>query len=145
MMHKSILIKGGTIVTMDARDSVIEGDVLIREGRIRGVGNQLAGNADVVIDAHNCVVLPGFVQTHVHLCQTLFRGAADDLSLIEWLKDRVWPMEAAHTAKSVRTSAMLGVAELIKGSLCKLKFNEFRGLAISSKKARESGDDGLSD
>lgn len=114
-MHNSILIKGGTIVTMDARDSVIEGDVLIREGRIRGVGGRLAGNADMVIDAHNCVVLPGFVQTHIHLCQTLFRGAGDDLSLIEWLKNRVWPMEAAHTAESVRASAMLGVAELIKG------------------------------
>ena len=54
--------------------------------------------ADVVIDAAGCAVLPGFVQTHIHLCQTLFRGAADDLSLLDWLKKRVWPMEAAHTA-----------------------------------------------
>ncbi|HEY0386195.1 MAG TPA: 5'-deoxyadenosine deaminase, partial [Pyrinomonadaceae bacterium] len=62
-----------------------------------------------------CVVLPGFVQTHVHLCQTLFRGAADDLALIDWLKKRVWPMEAAHTPVSLRASARLGIAELIKG------------------------------
>ncbi|HEY0431124.1 MAG TPA: 5'-deoxyadenosine deaminase, partial [Pyrinomonadaceae bacterium] len=44
-----------------------------------------------------------------------FRGAADDLSLLDWLKKRVWPMEAAHTADSIRASARLGVAELIKG------------------------------
>jgi 5-methylthioadenosine/S-adenosylhomocysteine deaminase len=55
------------------------------------------------------------VQTHIHLCQTIFRGAADDLTLIDWLKQRVWPLEAAHSAASVRASAQLGIAELIKG------------------------------
>ncbi len=60
-------------------------------------------------------MLPGFVQTHIHLCQTLFRGAADDLQLIDWLKKRVWPMEAAHTPASIRASARLGIAEMIRG------------------------------
>jgi len=68
-----------------------------------------------VIDADGCAVIPGFVQTHIHLCQTIFRGAADDLALIDWLRQRVWPMEAAHTPASIRASARLGVAELIKG------------------------------
>jgi 5-methylthioadenosine/S-adenosylhomocysteine deaminase len=68
-----------------------------------------------VIDAKGCAVIPGFVQTHIHLCQTLFRGAADDLALIDWLKQRVWPMEAAHTPQSITASARLGIAELIKG------------------------------
>src|SRR5919112_204194 len=75
----------------------------------------IKGGADVTIDARGCAVLPGFVQTHIHLCQTLFRGAADDLELIDWLKKRVWPMEAAHDAASLRASARLGVAELIRG------------------------------
>src|SRR5712671_5655145 len=114
-MAKSILIKGGTIVTMDQRNSIVRGDVLIREGRIAEIGGPITADADETIDAHGCAVLPGFVQTHIHLCQTLFRGAADDLSLIDWLKKRVWPMEAAHTAASIRASARLGVAELIKG------------------------------
>ncbi len=57
---------------------------------------------------------PGFVQTHIHLCQTLFRGGADDLELIDWLKLRVWPMEAARTPESLYASARLGIAELIK-------------------------------
>ncbi len=110
----SILIKGGTLITMDSDDSITRGDLLIRDGRIAGSG-QISEKADIELDAEGCLVLPGFVQAHVHLCQTLFRGAADDLSLIDWLKKRVWPMEAAHTAASVRASALLGVAELIKG------------------------------
>src|SRR6266550_1952932 len=111
---RSILIKGGTLVTMDSRDSIVRGDLLIRDGRIASTG-QTGETADIAIDATGCAVLPGFVQTHIHLCQTLFRGAADDLPLLDWLKKRVWPMEAAHTAESVRASARLGVAELIKG------------------------------
>ena len=114
LLMESILIKNGTLITMDERDSIVKGDLLIRDGRIAGVSDQET-KADVVIDAAGCAVLPGFVQTHIHLCQTLFRGAADDLPLLDWLKKRVWPMEAAHTVRSIRASANLGVAELIKG------------------------------
>jgi 5-methylthioadenosine/S-adenosylhomocysteine deaminase len=113
-MTDSILIKGGLIVTMDAGDRIVTGDVLIRDGRIAQVG-ETTESADEVIDARGSVVLPGFVQTHIHLCQTLFRGAADDLPLIDWLKRRVWPLEAAHTPASLRASARLGIAEMIKG------------------------------
>ncbi|HEV2884059.1 MAG TPA: 5'-deoxyadenosine deaminase [Pyrinomonadaceae bacterium] len=110
----SILIKDGTLLTMDSQDSVVRGSLMIRDGRIASIGDSGAA-ADVVIDAAGCAVLPGFVQTHIHLCQTLFRGSADDLLLLDWLKKRVWPMEAAHTAASIRASARLGIAELIKG------------------------------
>jgi 5-methylthioadenosine/S-adenosylhomocysteine deaminase len=113
-MTESILIKGGTLVTMDEHDAIVTGDLLVHDGRIARIGEGADGN-NVIIDARDCAVLPGFVQTHVHLCQTLFRGAADDLALIAWLKKRVWPLEAAHTAASVRASARLGIAELIKG------------------------------
>jgi len=113
-MTNSILIKGGAVITLDADDAVVTGDVLIRDGRIVSVG-ETTEDADELIDARGSVVLPGFVQTHVHLCQTLFRGAADDLPLIDWLKRRVWPLEAAHTPASLRASARLGIAEMIKG------------------------------
>lgn len=113
-MEQSVLIKGGTVVTMDAANTIVEGDVLVRGGRIVAVGD-VSESADLTVDARGCAVLPGFVQTHVHLCQTLFRGSADDLELIDWLKRRVWPMEAAHDAASIRASARLGVAELIRG------------------------------
>jgi 5-methylthioadenosine/S-adenosylhomocysteine deaminase len=110
----SVLIKNGTLVTMDSANRIVRGDLLINHGRIAGVGGT-DQTAEVVIDASGCAVIPGFVQTHIHLCQTLFRGAADDLALIDWLKQRVWPMEAAHTPASIAASARLGIAELIKG------------------------------
>ena len=110
----SILIKHGWLVTMDAADSVVRGDLLIENDRIASIGS-CGQAADFVIDATDCVVIPGFVQTHIHLCQTLFRGSADDLALIDWLAKRVWPMEASHSPQSVAASARLGIAELIKG------------------------------
>jgi 5-methylthioadenosine/S-adenosylhomocysteine deaminase len=109
----SILIKNGTLVTMDSANTIVRGDLLINGERIVTIGR--SQTADTVIDAEGCAVIPGFVQTHIHLCQTLFRGAADDLALIDWLKQRVWPMEAAHTPHSITASARLGIAELIKG------------------------------
>ncbi len=114
-MNESILIKGGTLVTMDGQDSIVRGDLLIKNKRIQRIGGNHTEKVDREIDARGCAVIPGFVQTHIHLCQTLFRGAADDLSLMDWLKKRIWPMEAAHNADSVRVSARLGIAELIKG------------------------------
>jgi 5-methylthioadenosine/S-adenosylhomocysteine deaminase len=99
---------------MDEGNAIAPGDLLIRDGSIASIG-QPGQTADIVIDATGCALLPGFVQTHIHLCQTIFRGAADDLSLLDWLKKRVWPMEAAHDADSIKASARLGVAELIKG------------------------------
>jgi len=136
---KSILIKGGTLVTMDERESIVRGDLLIRDGRITRIG-QSGETADITIDAAGCAVLPGFVQTHIHLCQTLFRGAADDLPLLDWLKKRVWPMEAAHTAASVRASARLGVAELIKGgTTCALTMETVNHTEEVFKVVDESG------
>src|SRR5438874_4258720 len=139
-MTKSILVKGGTIVTMDENDSIVRGDVLIRDGRIAEISGDNSTDVDEVIEAHGCAVLPGFVQTHIHLCQTLFRGAADDLALIDWLKRRVWPMEAAHTPQSVRASAQLGVAELIKGgTTCALTMETVRHTEEVLRVVEESG------
>lgn len=68
-----------------------------------------------IFDARNCIAIPGFIQTHIHLCQTLFRGMAEDMELLDWLKIKIFPLEAAHNEKSIFYSAMLGIAELIKG------------------------------
>ncbi|MCA1605616.1 MAG: amidohydrolase family protein, partial [Acidobacteria bacterium] len=136
---KSILIKGGTILTIDEQDAIVRGDLLIRDGVIASVG-ETGQTADIVIDADGCAVLPGFVQSHIHLCQTLFRGAADDLSLLEWLKKRVWPMEAAHTASSIKASAKLGIAELIKGgTTCALTMETVNHTEEVFKVVEESG------
>jgi len=128
------------IVTMDTKGSIAQGDLLIRGGRIAGIGEGIGADADDTIDARDCSVLPGFIQTHIHLCQTLFRGAADDLSLIDWLKNRVWPMEAAHTKESIRASAHLGIAELIKGgTTCALTMETVRHTEEVLRVVDESG------
>jgi 5-methylthioadenosine/S-adenosylhomocysteine deaminase len=139
-MTRSILIKNGTVVTMDEARSILRGDVLIRDGRIAEIGGEINDSAGEVIEALGCAVLPGFVQTHIHLCQTLFRGAADDLALIDWLKQRVWPMEASHTAASIRASAQLGIAELIKsGTTCALTMETVNHTEEVLRVVEESG------
>ena len=109
----SLLIRSGLIVTMNDALEVLEGDVSIHDDRIAAVGGQIADPHDRTIDARGGYVLPGFVQTHIHLCQTLFRGFADDLPLMEWLRRRVWPMEAAHTPATLRAAARLAATELL--------------------------------
>jgi 5-methylthioadenosine/S-adenosylhomocysteine deaminase len=139
-MSTSILIKDGTLVTMDRKGSVVLGDLLIEGGRIASIGDKIDAHADEMIDATGCAVLPGFVQTHIHLCQTLFRGAADDLSLIDWLKKRIWPMEAAHTAASIRASAQLSIAELVKGgTTCALTMETVRHTEEVLRVVEETG------
>ncbi|MCI2255726.1 5'-deoxyadenosine deaminase [Domibacillus sp. PGB-M46] len=111
----SLFIKNAQIVTMNAQEEMINGDILIRDSRIEAVGPALDETpADRVIDASGRTVIPGFVQTHVHLCQTLFRGKGDDLELMDWLKKRIWPLEASHDEESVYYSAMLGIGELLQ-------------------------------
>jgi len=110
-----IVIEHGHVLTMNAARDVVSGCVVIDDGRIVHVGGPSPSGADVRrIDARGCVVLPGFVQTHVHLCQTLFRGMADDLPLLAWLRHRIWPLEASHDAASLRASTRLAVAELLR-------------------------------
>jgi len=142
-MEQGILIKGGALITMDSADRILEADLLIQDGRIdliverdamrNGSSNSWADldeNKLIVIDAAGRAVLPGFVQTHIHLCQTLMRGAADDLRLLDWLKHRIWPLEAAHTSDTIFTSALLGIAELIQGgTTCALTMETVRNTA----------------
>jgi 5-methylthioadenosine/S-adenosylhomocysteine deaminase len=104
------------IVTMNARDDVVRGGVLVDGDTIAAVvTNGPPPAADRRIDLGGHALLPGFVQSHVHCCQTLFRGAADDLPLLDWLKRRIWPLEAAHDARSLEASARLTALELLLG------------------------------
>src|SRR5213593_2692534 len=111
----SLVIRNGIVITMNDGFDVLEGDVSVRAGRIASVGSASSEPHDRTIDARGGYVLPGLIQTHVHLCQTLFRGYADDLRLMDWLRTRVWPMEAAHTAGTLRAAARLATTELLCG------------------------------
>ncbi|HEY7055583.1 MAG TPA: 5'-deoxyadenosine deaminase [Vicinamibacterales bacterium] len=110
---ESCLLRNATILTMNDALDIVEGAVSIRDGRIVSVGPEPSERHDTVIDAQGGYLLPGFVQTHLHLCQTLFRGYADDMPLLDWLRTRVWPLEAAHTPSTLRASARLACTELL--------------------------------
>jgi len=140
----AVLIKDATIITLDDANRVFEGSVAIDRGRIAAVEPSATAGFNIafddVIDGRGCALLPGFIQTHIHLCQTLFRGAADDLELIDWLKRRVWPMEAAHTPESLYASARLGIAELIKGgTTCALTMETVNHTDSVFRAVEESG------
>ena len=117
------MLAGGDVLLHDGAWRVTRADVTIRSGRIAAVGRAPAGDAagpprtrrSRVRDCSGCLIMPGLVQAHIHLCQTLFRGLADDLPLEDWLVRRIWPLEAAHTAETVYWSALLGAAELLLG------------------------------
>ncbi len=111
---ESILLKNGLVLTQNDHRDVVRADVRLEGGRITHVcGN--APPADLTIDCSSLLVLPGFVQTHVHLNQALFRSLADDLSLLDWLEHRIYPYEAAHTHDSIYWSGRLACEELLAG------------------------------
>src|SRR5438067_5821710 len=112
-----LAIRGGTLVTMDPLRSVLVADILVdANGRIAALAEPSANTpAQRSIDANGLVVVPGLLQAHIHLCQTLFRGLAEDLPLLAWLRERIWPLEAAHDPESLFASARLGIAELLLG------------------------------
>ena len=115
-----LVLAGGDVLLHEGGWRVMRADVVVRAGRIQAVGGS-GSQADgapkqvSVRDCAGCLIIPGLIQAHIHLCQTLFRGLADDLRLEEWLVRRIWPLEAAHTDESVYWSAMLGGAELLLG------------------------------
>ncbi|KUG04272.1 guanine deaminase [hydrocarbon metagenome] len=111
----SILIKNGTIVTMNSKREVLKADILVHHDRILEISPVIDKPVEQVIDASDMLVIPGLIQTHVHLCQALFRGCADDMELLDWLKLRIWPLEGSHDADSLYYSALLGCAECLCG------------------------------
>jgi 5-methylthioadenosine/S-adenosylhomocysteine deaminase len=120
--NMDILIKGGTIVTLDQDHQVIE------EGAIAVTGDTIAAvcptdqlpedlNPRKIIKADGMVVIPGLINAHSHLAMTLFRGFVEDLDLMAWL-EKVWKYElSALDEKSVRTGSKLAFAEMIHSGI----------------------------
>ncbi|MCK5301839.1 MAG: amidohydrolase family protein, partial [Candidatus Thorarchaeota archaeon] len=115
---KSLLVKNGYILTMNPRREIIrDGAVYIEGQKIIEVGKSEAlkgRKAEVEIDARNMIVMPGLIDTHVHLAQALIRGCADDVALVDWLKNYVWVLQGNFTHDDGRVSAELCMAEMIK-------------------------------
>ncbi|MBI9073099.1 MAG: 5'-deoxyadenosine deaminase [Melioribacteraceae bacterium] len=117
MRKKKIVIIPKAIITANDKDDVLRNyAVEIENGKIINIferDNVKLKNYDGMIFSYpNHILIPGFVQTHTHLCQTLFRGLADDLELLDWLTKKIFPYENSHTKESLRLSARLGLCEL---------------------------------
>src|SRR5947209_16668992 len=113
----TLALRGARVVTMDPLRTLLDADVLVdADGRIAALMDP-ARNAPAQrsIDVSGMTLVPGLIQAHLHLCQTLFRGLAEDQRLLAWLRERVWPLEAAHDQASLHASARLGLAELLLG------------------------------
>jgi len=112
-----VVFRGGTILTIDPNHRVLAGDVATLDGAIVQVGGNYTPQSDdyAILDCDGCVVMPGLVQAHVHTCQTLARGRADDLELMDWLRDVIWPYEATLDEAAMTASAELACAELLLG------------------------------
>ncbi len=119
-VSKPLLLYGGHVLTMAGADSgpavVRQAEVLIDGGRIAAIGRALTVMPGTrLLDVQGQLLIPGLVQGHVHLGQTFFRGLAEGRQLLSWLRERIWPLEAAHDDESAYWCTLLGAAECLLG------------------------------
>jgi len=118
-----LLIRNGTVLTMDKKRTVIpDGAVAVVGQSITAVGPSADFTqwpAARTLDAGGGLILPGLINTHTHAAMALFRGLADDLPLMTWLNEHIFPAEAKLTPELVRVGTRLACAELIRsGTTC---------------------------
>ncbi|MFC7135824.1 amidohydrolase [Halobaculum litoreum] len=116
-MTDTLAVADGLVLT-PAFD-VVEADVLVDAdaGTVIEVGPDLAAAADETLDAAGGLVIPGLVNAHCHAAMTLLRGYADDEPLDTWLREHVWPVEAALTPDDIRAGTELALVELIRSGV----------------------------
>jgi 5-methylthioadenosine/S-adenosylhomocysteine deaminase len=119
-----LLVEGGTLLGLASRSDIrADTDLYAENGAIRAVGAEAArlsaipGEPVERIPARGKWILPGFVQAHLHLCQTLLRNGPEDLDLLPWLERHVWPGEAAQDFETMAVSARLGLSECLAGGV----------------------------
>jgi len=114
-----ILIRGGTLLTMSQAMEIVHNPVIgIRDGKILFIDRPGRSTAPIrakeTLDASHSIVMPGLVNTHTHLPMVFFRGLADDLPLMDWLNNHIFPAEAKHVNREmVYTGSLLAIAEMI--------------------------------
>ena len=115
---EKILIIPKRIVTADSQDKILRDQAVeITDDKISAFISVKEIRKDdyaEVYDARNLTLIPGFIQTHVHLSQTLFRGLAEGLPLLDWLRLKIFPFENAHTKESLQVTARLSINELFR-------------------------------
>ena len=108
----SLLLRGGLVVTQDPSRRIVRGDVLVEGNRIAAVGETRA-SAEEIIDCDGCAVLPGLINAHQHVANTLLRGIADDVPL-ETMLEKSFAVDAKFTRRDVQMGALLGCVEMLR-------------------------------
>ncbi|MGL5279295.1 MAG: amidohydrolase [Cetobacterium sp.] len=118
---KQILIKNAYVVSMNEKREIYNnGSILIENDLIKTIGKvdeKLILDTVEIIDAKGKIILPGLINTHVHLSQQLGRGIADDVDLLTWLRERVWPYESNFDYESSLISSTACCIEMIKSGV----------------------------
>jgi 5-methylthioadenosine/S-adenosylhomocysteine deaminase len=123
MTAADLLITNGIVLTMDADGRMIDngavavtGDTITAVDSVARMGPLVARE---IIDAAGGIIMPGLVNTHTHAAMTLFRGLADDLPLMTWLDEHIFPAEALLDTDKVYAGSLLGCTEMIlSGTTC---------------------------
>lgn len=140
-----MIIVPKNIVTVDSKERILKNHfVEIENGRIVSIKknneNYFAKNKKRILRFDDLTLIPGFVQTHIHLCQTLFRGLADDLELLDWLQLKIFPYENAHNKNSLLASVRLGINELfLSGTTTLLDMGTLRHQEVIFEELQSSG------
>ncbi|MBQ1889126.1 MAG: amidohydrolase family protein, partial [Selenomonas sp.] len=107
------LIKNVCAVMPDGTTPVT--NIMIDNNRIAGIGDVPEDfRPGKVIDGTDHLAIPGFVNAHTHTSMTLLRSYADDMALMDWLNNEVWPAEAKMTSDDIYWGAMLAMLEMIR-------------------------------
>ncbi|MBU1181563.1 MAG: amidohydrolase [Proteobacteria bacterium] len=118
-----LIILNGTVITMDHNGTLIKnGAVAVKGEKIIATGETggfVSWKASKTIDAGGGIIMPGLINTHTHASMTIFRGLADDLPLMTWLNDHIFPAESKLNPEKVYAGALLACAEMImSGTTC---------------------------
>jgi cytosine/adenosine deaminase-related metal-dependent hydrolase len=138
----NVFLSGGKVLCPTRDFEPFAADIEIENGKIKALHEPGFEPIDPVIrrNCHGCHILPGFVQAHVHLAQALFRGLGEGLRLLDWLTQRVLPLEAAHDEQTLYASARFGIAELLlNGCTTLLDMGSVRHMTSIYEAARDSG------
>jgi 5-methylthioadenosine/S-adenosylhomocysteine deaminase len=132
MPQADLLITNGIVLTQDEQGSVFSpGGVAVNRERIAALGpamDMASWRAGRIIDAGGGLILPGLINTHTHAAMALFRGLADDLPLMNWLNDHIFPAESKLDAHMVKIGTRLACAEMIRsGTTCFCDMYLFEG------------------
>lgn len=149
--ENSYLFTHATIITVNKeREIILDGAVLVQSGRIAAIGktaeilskHQTSDSSIEIIDCANKIIIPGLVNTHAHLAQSILRGLAENLDLHDWLCDAIWPLEANYAEEDGYVAALLTITEMLKtGTTCFLEamLTHRSGLENVVKAVEETG------